>query len=111
MQIDVKGLTEFKDIVENSKGVVTYFSTPDCNVCKVLKPKLIDFLREEFLQMKFAYIDVSQARVLAGQNAIFTVPTILFFLEGKEFIRKSRNVNLTELKEQLGRVYPLVFEN
>jgi thioredoxin 1 len=111
VQTDINDLTEFKDIVENSKGVVTYFSTPECNVCKVLKPKLIDFLKEEFPQMKFVYIDVSRAKELAGQNAIFAVPTILFFLEGKEFIRKSRNVNLTELKDQLGRVYPLVFEN
>ncbi len=111
MQIDVNDVKEFQDFVEKNKGAVTYFSTPECNVCKVLKPKLIDFLKEEFPEMKFAYVDVSKARELAGQNSIFAVPTILFFLEGREFIRKSRNVNLTELREQLGRVYSLVFEN
>ncbi len=111
MQKDVNSLTEFKEFSENNKGAVTYFSTPECNVCKVLKPKLIDFLKDEFPQMKFAYIDVSKSKELAGQNSIFAVPTIIFHLEGKEFIRTSRNVNLNELREQLGRVYPLVFEN
>ncbi len=109
MQVDVNDVNGFKNFVEKNKGAVAYFSTPQCNVCKVLKPKLMEFLQDEFPEMKFAYVDVSQARELAGQNSIFAVPTILFFLEGREFIRKSRNVNLTELKEQLGRVYSLVF--
>jgi thioredoxin-like negative regulator of GroEL len=111
VQTTINDFHEFDSFVKENAGAVAYFSTPECNVCKVLKPKLIDFLKEEFPEMKFAYVDVSKARELAGQNAIFAVPTILFFLEGREFIRKSRNVNFTDLRNQLERVYSLVFEN
>ncbi len=42
--------------------------------------------------MKFAYVNTVKAMEMAAQNQVFAVPTILFHLDGKEFIRKSRNV-------------------
>lgn len=80
-----------------------------CNVCKVLKPKLKELLASEFPEMKFAYINSEEAKELAAQNNVFTVPTILFLFEGKEFIRKSRNINLNNLADELKRSYFLLF--
>jgi hypothetical protein len=60
--------------------------------------------------MRFAYINVEDAQELAAQNQIFAVPTILFHLDGREFIRKSRNVNLNVLSEELDRPYSMMFE-
>lgn len=105
----INSLDEFLDFVNSCRGAVVYFSTPDCNVCKVLKPKLKEMLKESFSEMKFAYVDTARSRELAAQHSIFTVPTILFYFEGKESIRKSRNVNLSLLKEELQRIYFMVF--
>ncbi len=100
---------ELKDFISENEGAVLYFSTPQCNVCKVLKPKLIDLLDDKFPQMKFSYIDCDQYKELAAQNNVFAVPTILFFIKGKEFIRKSRNVSLDQLEEEITRPYSLFF--
>jgi len=87
-----------------------YFSTPDCNVCKVLKPKFKELLNDEFPKISFAYVNVSDAKELAAQKSVFTVPTIVFFFDGRESLRKSRNINLNELKVELERPYSFLFE-
>ncbi len=103
-------LEEYNDYIKSNIGAVAYFSTPECNVCKVLKPKLKNYLNEKFPELKFAYIDVSVAKELAAQNSIFAVPTILFYFEGREFLRKSRNINFFELDNELTRLYTLIFD-
>ena len=106
----ISTVEEFKEFTSKNDGTVTYFSTPTCNVCKVLKPKLKEMLAEYFPEMKFGYVNTVEAMELAAQNQVFTVPTILFHLDGKEFIRKSRNVNLNVLAEELERPYEMMFE-
>jgi len=101
---------DFNKFISGNKGAVVYFSTPTCNVCKVLKPKIIELLNEKFPLMKFIYVDCDKSKELAAQNNIFAVPTILFFLDGKEILRKSRNVSLAELEFEIARPYSLYFD-
>lgn len=111
MQVDKVSSDEFNSFVTSNKAAAIYFSTPDCNVCKVLKPKFIEFLQTEFPLIKFLYVDVSLSKELSAQQNIFTVPTILFFFEGKEFFRKSRIVNFEELRDELARIYDIISNN
>ncbi len=110
MQFDINSIEEFDQFIADNSGAVIYFSTPECNVCKVLKPKLQELLNEDFPEMKFGYVNCNEVKGLAAQKSIFTVPTILFYLEGKEFIRKSRNINLSELYRELDRPYSMLFQ-
>ncbi|MHB8581338.1 MAG: thioredoxin family protein [Ignavibacteriaceae bacterium] len=109
MHGDISSKEELEKFISNNQGVVVYFSTPSCNVCKVLKPKLIELLEVKFPYMIFAYVDCDKSKELAAQNNIFAVPTILFFIDGKEIIRKSRNVSLIELEGEINRPYSLFF--
>ncbi len=108
MRSEQTTVDEFRSFVSSNSAVAVYFSTPDCNVCKVLKPKFIRFLETDFPLIKFLYVDVSLSKELSAQQNIFTVPTILFFFEGKEFFRKSRIINFDELREELDRIYKLL---
>jgi len=108
-EVTLTAIESYNEFINKNLGTVIYFSTPMCNVCKVLKPKLIELLVSEFPEMKFAYINCDKAKELAAQNNVFTVPTILFLFEGKEFIRKSRNINLNNLTQELKRPYHLLF--
>lgn len=106
----IKTVEELNQFISENDVAVTYFSTPTCNVCKILKPKLIELLESNFPKARFAYVNVEEARELAAQNQVFAVPTILFHFGGKEFIRKSRNVNLSVLAEELERPYSMMFD-
>ena len=109
-EVSLKNMDEFNKFIRENEGTVVYFSTPTCNVCKILKPKLLDILSNKFPKMHFAFVNVEEAQELAAQNQVFAVPTILFHLDGKGFIRKSRNINLNMLTEELDRPYSMMFE-
>ena len=59
--------------------------------------------------MKTAWIDIERSPLIAGQQRIFTAPTILVYFDGKESLRKSRNISIGGLEEEIGRIYGLMF--
>ncbi len=92
-------LEVYKAIQPEQKPVVLYFTTSTCSVCKSIFPRL-----EELMQaypQKFFKIDAEQFSELAGQNRVFTVPTILVFAEGKEVLRESRFIDFTKIQRIL----------
>jgi thioredoxin-like negative regulator of GroEL len=99
----------FLEITKSNKAVCFYLSTPECNVCKVLKPKVIDMIENDFAEINFCYVDLNEAKEISGQLSVFSVPTILVYFEDKETIRASRNVHIEELREQIERYYKMIF--
>ncbi len=108
-EVTISTMQELDGFIKSSPVTVIYYSTPDCNVCKVLKPKLKELLDEDFPEVEFGYVDLNNAREIAGQNTIFSVPTIIFYFEGSESFRESRNINLPALREKLTRPYEIFF--
>ncbi len=89
--------------------MLAYFSTVECGVCKVLKPKVEEMISREFPEIKLVYVEINQSPEIAAQNRIFTVPVVLVYFEGREFFRKSRNFGVDELRNELIRPYSLLF--
>ncbi len=94
----------------NYPASLLYFSSLSCNVCKVLKPKVAEMINEDFPKIRLYYIDIEMSPALSGQHSIFSIPAILIFFDGKEFFRKSRNINLADLRKEIERPYYLLFE-
>ena len=110
--MQIESPTSFDNFIESTKSnkaVCFYLSTPECNVCKVLKPKIIDMLENDLPGIIFCYVDLSIAKEISGQLSVFSVPTILVYFEGKETIRTSRNVHVEELSEHIDRYYKMIF--
>ena len=105
----INTFSEFQSILLVHKAVCFYLSTPECSVCKVLKPKVIEMIKNNFPGLKFHYVDLTKAKEISGQLSVFSVPTILVYFEGKETIRVSRNIHLEELREKIDRYYKLIF--
>ncbi len=110
MPENITSLQAFENIIQKNDAVLIYFSHDKCNVCKVLKPKLREMLSNNFPEIKMFYSDTVLYPEIAAQNSIFTVPTIIIYLDKKEFLRKSRNVGVEELKKELQRPYDLLFK-
>ena len=98
-----------QEAINSEKGLLLYFSSESCSVCKVLKPKVAELLQEKFPGMGSRYVDTEKSPVLAGQYRVFTIPTILIFFEGKEQLRYSRNISMHQLEEFIERPYQLLF--
>ncbi len=97
----------FQKAITSAPIVISYFSYPACNVCKVLRPK-IESLIAQYDEVAFLYVDTHEAPQLAGQYTIFTVPTILIFVDGRESLRLSRNFSVGEVQAFLERMTGLM---
>lgn len=106
----IETLEKYNEVIEKEDAVLFYFSHEQCNVCKVLKPKVAEMLTDEFPKAKMYYCDTKKSPELAAQNSIFAVPTILIYFGGRESVRKSRNIGVNELREYIERPYNLIFE-
>lgn len=109
MFIVVKSFNEFLKL-KKEPAVLAYFSTDVCNVCKVLKPKVEELVKNEFPKIKLVYVPSDVLPEVAAQNQVFAAPTILIFFEGREYIRKSRNIGIGELQQEIARPYLMIFE-
>jgi thioredoxin-like negative regulator of GroEL len=104
----VTSMDEFNKLQEENNALLFYFSHDACNVCKVLKPKIGEMLRDQFPKMKAVYADTRLYPEIAGQNSIFSVPTLTVVFGGREYIRKSRNISIDELEKEMRRFYDMM---
>ena len=100
-------IDKFEDIVKDKIVTVAYFSYDECNVCKVLKPK-VKALVENYDDFAFTYVNTKESTEICGQHTVFTVPTVLVFVEGREGKRFSRNFAMRELEELLDRYSEMI---
>lgn len=105
----IHSVEDFTAALSQDQAALFYFSTPSCNVCKVLKPEVAGLMGTRFPEFRLYYTDIEKSPELAGQMRIFTIPVILVYFEGREHIRKIRNFSLFELEEEIRRIYEMLF--
>jgi thioredoxin-like negative regulator of GroEL len=98
-----------RELVAECPAVLAYFSTADCAVCDVLKPRVFEMVASSFPHMTCCYVDSGEVPEAAAQFGIFTVPTVLAFFDGREALRRARHFGLRELVDGLGRPYRMLF--
>lgn len=107
---EITQIDDFEGLLKTCPAVLAYFSGPDCNVCKILKPKVEEMLVGNFPQIRGVHINLNNTPELAANYSVFIVPTIVMFLENRELFRKSRAFGIHELKELIDRPYQLLFK-
>lgn len=102
-------LTNVADVESNIiENMITlaYFSTEQCSVCKALKPK-VQALAESYDNVETFYAGIDKLQELSGKYMVFSVPTIILFIEGREYKRFARYVSLDEIAESIDRYIEL----
>lgn len=94
--------------IKENLAVMLYFSAPTCNVCHALKPKLLEAIEENFEKFEIVSVDVSAEREVAAHFSVFAIPTVLVFLDGREFLRKSRHMSIDEVIKEIKRPYEIM---
>lgn len=108
MDETLNNLDELNTKLKNNLALVIYFSSPSCNVCHVLRPKLMEALEKEFPTIGRYHADVALTPEIAAQFQVFSAPTIIVFFEGKEFIRKGRSMSVSGLLQEIKRPYEIM---
>ncbi|MBD3807887.1 MAG: thioredoxin family protein [Epsilonproteobacteria bacterium] len=95
-------------MVEHKIGVMLYFSGDDCGVCNALGPKIKELFDEEFPLIDQHFLNTKENIELASQLSVFSVPTLIVYLGGKEFIREGRSMSIAMLGEKMSRIYDIL---
>ncbi len=103
-------LDEIREIIRGEVGVLLYFSGENCNVCHALRPKFVELFDNEFPQLKQIYLDAHENPEISVEYQVFSVPTMIIFMDGREFAREGRSVSLYQLKDKLKRPYLMMTE-
>jgi len=106
---EIYNLQELQALITHENGLLLYFSNDACSVCKVLRPKVQELIRDEFPEMRLFYVDIEKSPLISGQYRVFSIPTILVYFQGREQVRFSRNIAMHQLKDAIKRPYSLVF--
>ena len=101
-------IEEIENIIRENMAVMVYFSAPTCNVCHALKPKLLEAIEKNFETFEIVSVDVSQSQDIAAHYSVFAIPTVLIFLDGREFVRKSRHMSIDEVVAEIKRPYEIM---
>lgn len=104
----MQNIEDINRIIKENLAVMLYFSAPTCNVCHALKPKLLQAIEDNFKEFEVVSIDTSIEQEVAANFSVFTIPTVLVFLDGREFLRKSRHMSVDEVIREIERPYEVM---
>ncbi|WP_121638986.1 thioredoxin family protein [Virgibacillus sp. Bac330] len=97
-------LPDIDTFIEQNKLAFLYISREGCSVCHGLLPQ-VEALMEDYPEIATAHIKAEQVEEVAGRFSVFTVPVLLLFVEGKEYLREARIVHMDLFQEKLEQIY------
>jgi len=101
-------LEQLQQKIAEEAGVLLYFSGAHCSVCHALRPKFKALFDKEFPLIRQIYLDAHENAEISAYYQVFSVPTMIVFLDGREFIREGRAVSMHRMAEKLSRPYSMM---
>lgn len=107
MQV-IKSKIDLENAIIENNMVLLYFSSRGCGVCTAVKPK-IEVLLKKYPNIKAFEIQSDESLEVSAGYSIFTAPSIILFIDGKEVIRELRFISILELDRKISRYYSLYY--
>jgi thioredoxin-like negative regulator of GroEL len=102
-------LTNIYDIeqtLKDNRMCLFYIKAPDCGVCNVMLDK-VERLADSYTSLCSFYTDIREEPLIAGRFLVYSGPTVLLLMEGKEIYRASQFINLEELEQTINKYQEL----
>lgn len=105
----LQSIDQVKSFIQDHQLAFLYISQPNCSICHGLLPQ-VEKLMLKYPKIKMGHLNTDEVKEVAGFLSIFTVPVLLLFVDGKEYIREARIVHLDLLEEKIKKIYENVLE-
>lgn len=99
-------IEEVERFIKEEPFFFLYIFTPDCSVCHGLLPK-VEQVVEKYPLIVSRKVNAQKVGEVASNLSVFSVPTLLLFVYGKEYVREGRFVSIEGLNEKISKIYSL----
>lgn len=107
----MKHLTNMNDIeqtIAENRICLFYIKAPDCGVCNVMLDKVGQLAADYPLLASF-YTDTTEEPLVAGRFLVYSGPTVLLIMDGKEVYRGSQFIDMQELKRKITQLMEVCY--
>lgn len=101
-KLEATTLAQVNSEIEKQPAIALYFASPGCGVCLADLPKVEEIAENSGIPL--IYIDIDRVPEASGQLSVFTVPTVLLYLEQREYHRQSRFIDFNELNRRMREI-------
>jgi thioredoxin 1 len=77
-----------KEVLKSEMGVLVDFWAPWCGPCQMVEPVIEELAKEFNGKVKIGKLNVDENPRIAAKYGVMSIPTVVFFKEGKETARK-----------------------
>ena len=102
----LKNLKDIEQTIADNRLCLFYIKAPDCGVCNVMLDKVVR-LADQFPSLTSFYTDITEEPLIAGRYLVYSGPTVLLLMDGKEEYRGSKFIDLEELEYNINRFQKL----
>ena len=88
-----------KEVLESDIPVVVDFFADWCAPCKLIAPVLEEVAQKYEGKIKVGQINVDEASDIASEYAVLSIPTLMFFKEGKKVEEVTGAISKDEMEE------------
>lgn len=99
---EITDVAKLKQIISEEEIVLVLLKSEKCSVCDAVFEQLGAFFIEGNDFKKY-YVSIDKVASVAGEYLVFTAPTVLLFINGKEVERQSRFISYDKIKYQITR--------
>lgn len=100
---------KLEELIDKHPAVIIYFYNTNCSSCNVLKPKVKEMVNSSFPKIFYHEINATEYPSLTSEANVFASPTIIAYFDGKETLRESRFISVSQLGEKIERYYEMLF--
>ena len=102
--IEVTDSNFASEVARSETPVLVDFSAEWCGPCKKLAPVVADLARQYEGRLKVGHLDIEQSPATAAQFGVMSVPTLIFFKDGKPAGQLIGGVSRRQLEEAIQKV-------
>jgi len=93
-------INDIEQTIADHRLCLFYIKAPDCGVCNVMLDK-VGQMAELHPRLDAFYTDITEEPLIAGRFLVYSGPTVLLLLDGKEVYRTSGFIDVVELEQKI----------